>query len=62
MAEYIGVMEMPNGGYEHNNRVYSGVSEVPGYCPALSSREWKDPIKVLVCEEVSNDRCNYNSG
>lgn len=34
--------------YEHNNRVYDGVDN--GICPAISAREWKDPIKVLVYE------------
>lgn len=47
MAEYIGVME---DGYEHNNRVYPFF----GFCPSLSGREYKDPIKVLV-EEEHND-------
>lgn len=40
----IGVM---TPGYEHNCRVYSQ----NGYAPAISAREWKDPIKVLVYEK-----------
>ena len=32
--------------YEHNNRVYG----VGGACPCVSSREYKDPLKILVYE------------
>lgn len=32
--------------YEHNNRVYPYF----GFCPSLSAREYKDPIKVLIYE------------
>ena len=43
----IGIIDA--GMYEHNNRVYDGVNN--GICPTLSSREWKDPIKVVVYEK-----------
>lgn len=38
--------------YEHNNRVYPGW----GYSPAISAREWKDPIKVLIYERRYDER------
>ena len=40
----IGIID--NNKYEHNNRVYGWF----GYCPAISAREFKDPIKVLIYE------------
>ena len=36
----VGIID--NSGYEHANRVYKG-----GECPALQSRDFKDPIKVV---------------
>ena len=40
----IGIIDSTK--YEHNNRVYSYF----GYCPSLSAREYKDPIKILTYE------------
>lgn len=40
--------------YEHNNRVYP----FWGYCPSLSAREYKDPIKVLVYERNEHRKTN----
>lgn len=40
----IGIID--HDGYEHNNRVYDGVNN--GISPAISAREWKDPIKMVV--------------
>ena len=44
----IGLMKP---GFEHNNRVYYEEN----YCACISAREYKDPLKVLVNENKSNE-------
>lgn len=51
----IGIID--EGGYEHNNRVYSW----GGISPCISSREYKDPIKVLVYEKQRNTTRKFST-
>ena len=44
----IGIID--TNGYERINRVYFE----KGYSPCITSRDYKDPIKILVYEERNN--------